>query len=147
MGEPENISFITEAKNCLSVIAEMERESAPILNRIKTNDLGTDFIKTVKVFINDFDKVKESFDKLSIKDGAPTQKLTEKEQKEASELIPKLVAGLERLAEGHALIIATFKRCIAANSEKMDIMRNAKKIFNKFVKAKQQDPKFIDKRM
>lgn len=43
-----------------------------------------------------------------------------------------------------AMIIETLKKNMCDNKDQMDLMRKAKKIFDKFVKQPKQDPRFLD---
>ncbi|MFA6451267.1 MAG: hypothetical protein WCX65_17475 [bacterium] len=131
----------------MAVIKQLEIKVAPLIERIKENNLQEDFLENVRAFLIEFDEVRDAFDNLPLEDGVPTGELTEKEKKNAIELIPKLIKGLEGLAAAHALMIETLKKGMDQNTERMELMRKAKKIFDKFVKAPKQDPRFFDKRM
>jgi hypothetical protein len=147
METKKNKNFSEAAKRCLETIRNLETMAAPIVERITENDLKEDFIEKVRAFLIEFDKVREDFEQLPLKDGNPTAGMPEKEKREAIELIPKLISGLENLAAAHALMIEAMKKGMDMNTERMELMRKAKNIFDKFVKAPKQAPKFFDKRM
>jgi hypothetical protein len=147
MASPDKIPFSEAAERCLEMIKHLEEQAAPIIKRIQENDLKQDFIEKVRAFLIEFDSIRDVFDQLPVEDGLPVGNMTEKDKKKAIEQIPVLVKGLEGLAAAHALMIEAMKKGMDVNTEHMELMRRAKSIFKKFVKAPKQDPRFFDKRM
>jgi len=138
-------TFPQAVKQCIDKVCYLKSRATPIVQRIKDNNLGEDYVNEIRAILIEFDEIKEVFGALPLDDGVVTRAMSEKEKKEAIDMIPKLVEGLEELAAAHALMIESLKKGLEANTERMELMRKAKNIFDKFIKAPKQEPRFFDK--
>lgn len=144
MEKEDKRPFLKAVRDCLEQVKRLKAQTEPLAERIKNNDLKEDFLEKVRKFLVEFDDVREAFERLPLKDGMPTEKIPDREMREALELFPELIRGVEGLAADQAVIMAALKKSMEANSDQMKTMRKAKKIFDKFVKAPKQDPRFFD---
>lgn len=144
MEKEDKQPFLKAVRDCLEQVKRLKAQTEPLVERIKNNDLKEDFLEKVRKFLVEFDDVREAFERLPLEDGMPTEKVPDREMREALELFPELIRGVEELAADQAVIMAALKKSMEANSDQMKTMRKAKKIFDKFVKAPKQDPRFFD---
>jgi hypothetical protein len=134
-------------RECLQQMDRLRPLAVEIMERIEGGDLKEDFIPRVNLFLEGFDQVREAFEKLPLEAGIPDPRITEKDRREAVELFPDMIAGVEELLEAHRLMIDTIKKNLRTNSDKMEVFRTARNIFDKFVKPpKQPPPRFFDRK-
>jgi hypothetical protein len=144
MGKENKQPFSKAVRDCLEQVKLLKAQTEPLVERIKNDDLKEDFIEKVRKFLVDFDDLKEAFERMPLEDGVVQEKMPERELRESLDLFPELIRGVEGLAADQATIMAELKKNMQSNSDQMKIMRKAKKIFDKFVKAPKQEARFFD---
>jgi hypothetical protein len=144
MGKENAQSYSGSVKDCLGQVRRLKSLTGPIVERIKSGDLKEDFLEKVRKFLVEFNSVYEAFGQLHLEDDKQTKAIPEQDRRKAIELFPELIQGVEELAADQAIIIGTLQIDMQNNADRMEMMRKAKKIFNKFIKGPKQEPKFFD---
>ncbi|HOO55949.1 MAG TPA: hypothetical protein PLN69_03940 [bacterium] len=131
---------------CIQELENLKSQARPILEKISMGEIGEGFVHDIRGFLSNFDKIKSVFENLPLENGEPAVQISEKERKEALEIMPQLISCLEEVVEVHRIMIEALKTNIQQSSDRMHVIGKAKNIFDKFVKAPKQDPKFFDRK-
>ena len=145
MTQKKENSLPVAIRGCIRKIKETRAGAFPVLKQMEEGKLDRDYLDKTRVFLNDFETVKNAIDTLPIENGVITVQMPEDERKEAEKLFPVLISEVEKLAEAQKEIIELFRSRMMQNQEKMKIIRDAKSIFEKFVKKKTDGARFFDK--
>jgi len=144
---PENeVSLNRSVRECLEKISYAQKLAEPVAEQIRAGKLEADYLDRVQKFMENFSEVQQSIEELPIEDGKITVPLDPAEKRETAELLPKLITRVEELAAYQALIIETLQKQIETSNKSMKDLRDAKQIFNKFVKKPEKGPVFFDRK-
>lgn len=120
-----------------------------VIEALRNRKAPANFQALMHAYSEKFQVVHDALDSLPISDGVLDASLPPDRRRQLSEGIPLLQPGLRRLADLHASITASVQRIRKADRDRLDLLRHAKEIFDKFVRKgggpRNQLPKFFDR--
>ena len=143
----QNDSSLPRAiRDCLEKIDYSKSLAEPIIAQVENGELESDYLEKINKFLSSFAEVQASIEAMPIEDGKIMVELSPPEKRQTGELLPELIAEVEILAKYQAIIIETLRNRISRSGKDLKGIRDAKKIFEKFIKKQEKGPKFFDRK-
>ncbi len=130
---------------CICLVDRTLELSDPVVADLKSGNKHDDMVPRVISFLESVEAIKPVCDSIPIKNGVMPPGLAGSDREESERLFPQLIEKLQRLERNEAVIIDKLSEEQAGTSNKLESVRNAKKIFTEFVKSPKQAPRFFDR--
>jgi len=129
---------------CVKQVRGSTEQAEPVVEQVRSGKLGKDYLQKIVEFLNGFDNVRAALDELPMEGGRLPEKLSPEDRRAVEELLPELIKEVEKLVEYQALLMGTLKKGIEVQSGNLKKVRDAKKMFEKFMKKPEGGPRFFD---
>lgn len=139
-------SLNSAVEACLVRVREVRKMAEPIIDQVRSDKRSRDFIIQVHDFLNAFGEITTALDALPVKDGAISVDAAPADRQRAEKMLPALISEIEVLAGYQLEIIDSLKKSLLNQGASMKSVRDARKMFENFVKRPPQDAKFFDKK-
>lgn len=139
-------SLSSAVEACLARVRDVRKLAEPIVEQVRSGSRSRDFIIEVHDFLNAFGEVTSALDSLPIKDGSISVDASQTDRRNAEKIFPVLINEVEVLAGYQLEIIDSLKKNLEKQGANMKSVRDARKMFEHFVKRPAQDAKFFDKK-
>lgn len=140
------VSLSAAVADCLEKVRGVRKVAEPLVEQVRSGERSRNFIVEVHDFLNSFGEVTEALDALPISDGVISVNTSVADRREAEKLFPVLINEVEALAGYQLEIIDALKKSVEKQGANMKSVRDARQMFEKFVKRPAQDAKFFDKK-
>ncbi len=122
------------------------RIAEPVKAQIANGKYDKNFLEGVENFMTGFSELKTAFEELPIKGGDVKVKIPDEERAQTEELLADLVENVKKLNAMQETVMDGIKEFMERNSKSMKVFREARGIFDKFVKKPKQAPHFFDRK-
>ena len=139
-------SMIETIRKCLQSLKEAARVVAPLVERVNEDKLDDDFLTEIGKYGDGFSEVRDALDAIPVKDGKYLVEVPKEEEARVEALMAELIDEVKLLNDNQEIIIGGLKVFMEQNSHRMEVLRKARGIFDKFVKKPPQSPRFFDRK-
>lgn len=133
-------------RQCLQKVRKTSQIARPVEDQIAEGKYDSDFLEKVKAFMTGFWDLQEVFENLPIENGNFAVRIPESEREQTELLLTELVEDVKKLNKTQETVIDGVKEFMGKNRESMKTLREARGIFDKFIKRPKQQPRFFDRK-